>query len=439
LRNRLYRFFQLNEGLCDRIFPLLLLFTTGFRVAWLQVPEKDLVFDEAYYVNAARKILSLLTSASPEGDSTYSYAVNGFDPNTEHPPLAKLIIAAFMEIFGDFSWSFRLPSVIMGVLAVTFLYLLVKKISGPRVAFFSAFLYSCENLTFIHSRIATLDIYTVAFMVMGFYFHLDRKMLLSAAFIALSSLSKIVGLLGLGSILAYSTIVELGAKDLKTVRLKKLGMFYRKYLAVFFLMFLGLLWVTDANFVLLDNHHPNPIEHLSWISKYSLKLGVGGYAWNGHVLDLENKTIDKNSIASPPWAWLINEKKIVYYRLSVQEEVDGKVVQRETAAFHGAMNPILIASMIPSTVYLAHTFLKRRDEFSLFLIVWWLFTYIVYYPLAFMNRVLYIFYMCPVMPMVCASTSLMMHRLKLPGYILLAYSSSTFMAFIFSFPVMPFA
>jgi len=414
-----------------------LFFVVGFRAAWLHIPDDGLVFDEIYYVNAARKILSLPTSSLGE-DPTYGHAPNGFDPNIEHPPLAKLVMAAFIKAFGDSSWSFRLPSVIMGTLAVSFLYLLMRKTSGPRVAFLAAFLYSCENLTFIHSRIATLDIYMVAFMLMGFYFYLGGRIMLSAAFIALSSLSKIVGLFGLAAILTHSLLVGLSRRNSKTVRLKRLVLFHGKYLTTFLIIFLGLLWVMDASFVLLNDHHPDPIKHLSWMHTYSLKLRVGGYTWSGEVLHPENKTADKNSIASPPWAWLINEKKIVYYRVSVQEEVDGKVVQSETSTFYGAMNPILIASAIPSLVYLAYSFFKSRDESSLFVIVWWVFAYVVYYPLALMNRVLYIFYMCPVMPKVCASTALMLHRLKLPGYIILAYSSAAFMAFLFSFPVMPF-
>ena len=414
---------------------ILLFFVASFRIAWLNVPEDALVFDEIYYVNAARKILSLPTTGRPGESPIYAHALAGTDPNVEHPPVAKLIIAAFIKIFGDHSWSFRFPSAILGSFAVLFLYLIVKKLGTPKTALFAAFLYSCENLTFVHSRIAMLDIYMVAFMLMGLYFYLDRRIVLSATLVALSALSKITGLSSLGIILVYSLFIELSSKGSKIVRLKRLASLYGKYLATFLLIFLGLLWLIDTFFVLIDNHHPNPIEHLLWMTNYSFKLRVGGYLWNGSVLDPETMTVDEDSIASPPWLWLINEKKILYYLASVEKKIDGRVIRSETVAFYGEMNPIIVASMIPSLAYLFYSFLKSRDKLSFFLIVWWLFTYIIYYPLAFMNRMVYIYYMCPAMPAVCASAAYMLHRLKLPEYILLAYSSATFMAFLHSFPI----
>jgi len=152
----------------DSIFLLLLLLVIGFRVIWLNVPEDVLVFDEVYCVNAARKISSFPISARPGKNPVCGYAPNGFDPNTEHPPLARLVMAVFIKVLGNSPWSFRSPSVIMGTLAVSFLYLLVRKTSGSMIAFFAAFFYSCENLTFIHSGVVTLDIYVAVFMLMAF-------------------------------------------------------------------------------------------------------------------------------------------------------------------------------------------------------------------------------------------------------------------------------
>jgi 4-amino-4-deoxy-L-arabinose transferase-like glycosyltransferase len=101
---------------------LALVFITAFllRAIWLNVPSQGLIFDEAYYVNAARVIIGL------EATSHYADAAPGFDPNTEHPALGKLILAGSMAVLGDNSVAWRLPSVIFGMLALAAVYLIAR-------------------------------------------------------------------------------------------------------------------------------------------------------------------------------------------------------------------------------------------------------------------------------------------------------------------------
>src|SRR5438067_8826948 len=78
----------------------------GVRAAWLGAPchspcrsasRHVLVFDESYYVNAARVIAGI----RPPAGATYTDAPLGDDPNAEHPQLAKLVIAGSIELFGE--------------------------------------------------------------------------------------------------------------------------------------------------------------------------------------------------------------------------------------------------------------------------------------------------------------------------------------------------
>src|SRR5437762_9496789 len=64
--------------------------------------DHTLVFDEAYYVNAAR----VIAGTRPASGQHYADAPLGTDPNAEHPQGVKLIIAGAIELFGDgpFAW-----------------------------------------------------------------------------------------------------------------------------------------------------------------------------------------------------------------------------------------------------------------------------------------------------------------------------------------------
>src|SRR5438270_13997441 len=94
-----------------RLSPLLVLavvaaLSLGGRFALIAEPcrapcravtDHLLVFDEDYYVNAAR----VLAGIRPAHGYPYAQAPLGDDPNAEHPELAKLTMAGSIELFGD--------------------------------------------------------------------------------------------------------------------------------------------------------------------------------------------------------------------------------------------------------------------------------------------------------------------------------------------------
>ena len=85
-----------------------------------------LIFDETYYVNAAR----VIDHIRPAAGATYAGAPLGMDPNAEHPQLAKVIIAGGIKLFGDTPKGWRLPSVLFGLIALVALYTLVIGLGG---------------------------------------------------------------------------------------------------------------------------------------------------------------------------------------------------------------------------------------------------------------------------------------------------------------------
>ena len=185
--------FHPRKNLYDHAFMYLFIVSAVLRLIWLDKPTGMLVFDETYYVNVARIILRL-----PQQPNVFASAVPGIDSvNQEHPLLAKLLIALSMSVIGDNGWGWRLPSVVFGILSIFLLYLLLKKTAGnPMIALMGAFLFSFDTLVFVHSRIATLDIFVLGFMLLGFYWYFSGRTKLSALGMALATLCKISGIYG---------------------------------------------------------------------------------------------------------------------------------------------------------------------------------------------------------------------------------------------------
>ena len=106
------------SNLYDRLFLILFIVDIALRLLWLDKPAGSLIFDEWYYVNVARVILHLPQSLGSNGQPPYVNVPLGLDPNHEHPPLAKLLIALSMWILGNNGFAWRLPSVIFGSVSV---------------------------------------------------------------------------------------------------------------------------------------------------------------------------------------------------------------------------------------------------------------------------------------------------------------------------------
>ncbi|WP_294265307.1 phospholipid carrier-dependent glycosyltransferase [uncultured Sphingomonas sp.] len=110
-----------------------------------------LVFDEVHYVPAARAMLALDHPA-----------------NTEHPPLAKELIAVGMGMFGDNPVGWRAMPVLAGAATVAagfaFLFLLF---GSARTALFGALFVAINQTVFVQARVAMLDGFLGAFVTAG--------------------------------------------------------------------------------------------------------------------------------------------------------------------------------------------------------------------------------------------------------------------------------
>ena len=130
----------------------------------LTTPDKY-VFDEIHYVPAAKQMLT----QGPHEPML----------NPMHPPLAKQLMALSIKAFGDVPLGWRYPGVLFGSLSVVAIYLCgLALFAGQGAAVAAALLAFFNQMLFVQSRIAMLDIYALGFglLAIAAFMHGFRQM-----------------------------------------------------------------------------------------------------------------------------------------------------------------------------------------------------------------------------------------------------------------------
>jgi predicted membrane-bound dolichyl-phosphate-mannose-protein mannosyltransferase len=396
------------------VLALLLLASLLCRVVWLTVPNQPIVFDEIYYVNAAR----LMLGHKPPPNATYASKPVGKDPNLEHPALGKALIAGSMKLFGDRPLGWRLPSIVAGLISILLIYAICVAARGdPWLGLIAATLFAFDNLVLVHSRIAVLDVPMLTFLLLGTWLVFKRRPFLAGAAVGASCLVKITGLYGLLALLLYVIIAGwIGSTErprsvLSLVRVP--GMMLAGFLPV---LLIG-LWILDLAFTSFRL----PWDHLRYIFEYGVTLTrPGGPA------DSE----------SYPWQWLVNEVQIPYYKVDTDILVN-HVVQatRTTVYFRGAMNPIIIGSAPLGVGFALWRWYTARDDLAIWSILWIAATYLPYYPLTILDqRISYIYYFLPTMPAITIALALLLRNGGLPRLVTASYLAMVLVGFVGYFP-----
>lgn len=169
----------------------------------LSTPDK-IAFDEVHYVPAAKQLLD-------KGPGVPLL-------NSMHPPLAKELMAVSIKVLGDNPLGWRYPSALFGALAIVAMYLCgLALFSSQGAALAAAALTFLNQMVFVQSRIAMLDIYALAFDLWGiaaFIFAYNRRRpavafgLAGLAF-GLAGACKWSGFFPLGAAIAIVAIVKL--------------------------------------------------------------------------------------------------------------------------------------------------------------------------------------------------------------------------------------
>ncbi len=157
---------------------LILVFAGATRLWRLNLPAKP-YFDEIYHLPAAR----LIANNDPRAYEWWHRPIALVSDNDEvhdwlHPPLAKLIQAGSIRLFGDQPFSWRLPSALAGIFLIAAVFILARKIfttvysqdKAFKLALVAALLLSLDGLVLTQSRIMMNDIFVTLFSIIAMIF-----------------------------------------------------------------------------------------------------------------------------------------------------------------------------------------------------------------------------------------------------------------------------
>jgi dolichyl-phosphate-mannose-protein mannosyltransferase len=413
---------------------ILCLLSLGARAAWLAEPchspcrsasARVLIFDERYYVNAARVIAGI----RPPAGSPYASSPLGDDPNSEHPQLAKLIIAGSIELFGDDPFAWRVGSLVAGTLAILGMFALVRAAGGgPWTALAAAALMAADNLMIVHGRIGTLDIYALAAMVWGGALYLRGRPLAAGVLIGIGLAAKLVA----GYVLIALALLELlrwlRGRRRSIVPLWRFG----GCLAAAAGVFIGLLALFDR---IAPAYDP--------VARKLVGGGVFGHV--GHMLSYAAQQTSPNGprgIASYPWGWLVDYKPIVYLNVDSAHPAPGLYRVHPAVHFLGLISPPILLLALPALALACWSVLRGRErpgtELPLLAVAWFAGTYLPFVLLALIwHRTSYLYYMVVVMPALYVAVAWLLPRLLRWPRLTLLWFACVLAAAVIAYPLTP--
>ncbi|MFC2026558.1 phospholipid carrier-dependent glycosyltransferase [Chloroflexota bacterium] len=323
-----------------------------------------LIFDESYYVPAARSII--------QGTGT---------DIIEHPPLGQLLIVSGISLFGDGPMGWRFFSVIFGAVSIVLLYLICRQLKVPRnISLLAAFLFSIENISFILGGIAMLDVFCLTFMLASFWAYLKGWHIRAGLFIGLASLAKLIGVLALLVILLHWLL---------TNRNNKRQIF--TIVSVSAASFLLLMPLLD---LAIWHKLVNPFERIKVMLEHTRYATFAVYAQS-----------PVGTQPTRPWEWLI--------RLDSMHYLSYDTIKHEWyVMFYLMISPSVWALIIPSMLFMLYRAIKRSST-AIFVICWFAGTYLIWIPASLItDRISYIFYFYPTIGAICIGIALGITRLS---------------------------
>jgi len=441
--------------------PLILLavvvsLSIGARVYRLDVPSEDrpgqgFIFDEKYYVNASRVIAGV--NMSPK-DTYATESPRGTDPNSEHPQLGKIIIAASIKAFGDNAIGWRITAVLFGTAALLLLYWVVRCLGGSEwLALGAAAIAAADNLWLVSGRIAVLDIYCVPFMLAGVGLYLRRRYVVAGMLIGIGLCIKEFALYAVFAILLLEAM-RAGRYLLarRKQRAAAATPLWRRVpwrrlaepaamLGVTIATFATLLSVLDVSVPpyhgghLVDRHQAAICDHIP----------IWGGACN-HIAFMNSYGASLRSpkgpegIASYPWQFWANIQDIDYYTIRTTVTTNNQVsAVNTTVAYRGEIQPVILVTAWLGIVAAVVAAFRRRDDTSFFIVAWIIATWVpAELSSLIAQRTTYLYYMVVTMPALYLAVARLLSWRRIPRWLVGVWAGVLLVAFAIVYPIRTF-
>lgn len=369
------------------VLTLFSLFLKAFR---LTEPPRY-YFDEVYHAVTAKAY----ADNNPDAYNPFAKAPNESTAyDWLHPPLAKLIQAGSIKIFGDNPLGWRLPSLIFGTAIIPLTFILAFLVFGRVAAIFSATVIAFENLTYVMTRITMNDVFVTAFSLTAFIFlvlHLQKKrflyLVLCAIFLGFAISSKWTGAYAILAAAVYLFFVHLrGFLGLKP-RFNLVG-------AATILRYSLLLTIPFVVYLLSYGQF--------WLQGHSAKQFVDLHKqiwWYQNRHDLEHTygttalfCVPKGTSAEKNWCpWILNSRG-VYFSYEQYDEKAGYI--------YALGNPLIFWAGVVAVSFVLGKFLEeRKKEYALILLGYFGF----WVPWVFTPRLMFLYHYLPSLPFLAIS------------------------------------
>lgn len=342
------------------LFALIAL-TLTLHLSTINRPN-EWVFDESYYVPDAAVNVS-------EGHGTNF---------PEHPPLGKLFIALGIQLFGNDPFGWRFFPVVFGIACVALLYLICRRLGISKdMSLFAASLLAFENLTFVQSAIAMLDIFSVAFMMLSFWLYLRGSYGGAGVSAGLAALAKLTGALALPVICLHWLMTN--RSDWKR--------FVPSMLAAP-ASFLLLLPVFDY---IVWREFLNPFSQVSTMLDETTARTFAGATSPGDL--------------SRSWDWIVKPEILTYWPNTEYVDRMGEPGWLDPR-YVAMISPTVWALTIPTLAFLAYA-TRKACSAAAFSLAWFAGTFLFWVGINLLtDRITYIFYFFPTMGALCMGIAL---------------------------------
>jgi len=362
-----------------------------------------LIFDEAHYVPAARKMLM------------------GMAVNNEHPPLSKALIILGILLFGDNPIGWRIFITLSGAVSVYLLGKLAGVVLKNNVlALCSAVLFACDVTSFNISSMAILDAPAMMFSLLSATLFLKSRYFYSGIAFGFALLCKVSSFFIFAALLLYYFLKMSYSKERFIDSIRETLKIVEKTLIISLVIFLAGLAFYDYSL----KAYSTPFEHLDYILNYHSIL-----------------TFKEGDTVHMPITWanpIMPFPREAYFVVTVT--VDGK--EYHPVAYYGMQTPLwwMTWVILVFSIYSSILILRSRvfPDNEMLILSWLSLTYLVFFPIAYiLHRWVYPFYFYSTVPILAIGLPYILGEDKFSKSILFFMTAIQVAWFIVWFPVKP--